>query len=68
MKKYTEDYKKEMDLHQINSMHPILESESGQRHLLLTTANGLRLFINFNVVPDLASNKDTPTQVEDLGL
>lgn len=51
IKKNTDEYRKELALHKICSMHPITAAESQQRHLLLTTRNNLRLFVAFRTDP-----------------
>jgi len=63
-----DEYKKEIHLHQICSMHPIFSSESLDRHLLLTTKNGLRIYINFTIEQEFAGMQAKSQMVEDLKL
>lgn len=49
-------------------MHPIFTSESIDRHLLLTTKNGLRIYINFHIEEEYAGMQAKSKMVEELNL
>ena len=52
--------------YQITSIQPILVSESIVRHLLVTTANGLRIYIEFKeITTTLKKNREQDKQIED---